>query len=46
MKKYGFGGLLVLIVVVVVGMFMLNEVAQDSIKNIGKSATEKSNSKK
>lgn len=46
MKKYGFGGLLVLIVIVVIGMFMLNETAQVSLQNIGKSATEKSNSKK
>ncbi len=46
MKKYGFGGLLVLIVVVVVGMIMLNEAATDAIRNIGQNATDKSTSKK
>lgn len=46
MKKYGIGGLLILIVVVVIGMYMLNDVAQDSIKNIGQPTANKSNAKK
>ncbi|MEM8519474.1 hypothetical protein RCH05_004050 [Janthinobacterium sp. CAN_S7] len=33
---------LVLIVIVIIGMFALNEVAQNGLKNIGQSAIEKS----
>lgn len=36
---------LILIAIVVVGMFALNEVAQSALKNIGQTAIEKSQAK-
>lgn len=46
MKKNDPQGILLLIVVIVIGMFMLNEVVEETIKNIGQSAIDKSNAKK